>query len=122
MTCNTSIIDYRYPDPDARLRQMHSLQTTESFVILAENNYMYDPCERIFYDDSLPHYPQTHSFESDISGRIIIMDKNGTTVGVITDIPAMFVTHVLGSYEAELQLRFLEDFWGGLLGTGSIII
>jgi len=90
---------FRYPDPDARLRQMHSLQTTESFVILAENNYMYDPCERIFYDDSLPHYPQTHSFESDISGRIIIMDKNGTTVGVITDIPAMFVTHVLGSYE-----------------------
>ena len=89
----------RYPDPEARLRQMHSLQTTQRYVILAENNYMYDPCSSLNNDPSLPHYIRTHSFEPDVNGRVIIMDKNGTVAGVITDIPPMFITHVLGSYE-----------------------
>ena len=37
----------RYPDAGGRLRQVHSLQMTEHFVVIPETNYMADPCVRV---------------------------------------------------------------------------
>ena len=37
----------RYPDGSGRLRQVHSVQMTEHFIIIPETNYMYDPCVRV---------------------------------------------------------------------------
>ena len=37
----------RYPDAGGRLRQVHSLQMTEHFIVVPETNYMSDPCVRV---------------------------------------------------------------------------
>ena len=79
--------------------QMHSLQSTENYVILAENSYLYDPCERKNTDDTTPHYKKIFSFEKDVEGRVYIMEKSTGNFQTTIKVPAMFITHVLGSYE-----------------------
>ena len=66
---------------------------------MAENSYLYDPCEKKNPDDTIPHYKRTFSYEKDVEGRIYIMDKNTGDFKETIKVPAMFITHVLGSYE-----------------------
>ena len=88
----------RYPIPEARLGHMHSLQTTESFIIVAENAYLHDPCSEVNYDPSLANYPMSFSFEADSKSRIHIINKNGN-VEARLEVNPFFITLVLGSYE-----------------------
>ena len=88
----------RYPIPEARLGHMHSLQTTERFIIIAENAYLHDPCSEVNYDPSLANYPMSFSFEADSKSRIHIINKNGN-VEARLEVNPFFITHVLGSYE-----------------------
>ena len=88
----------RYPIPEARLGHMHSLQTTERFIIVAENAYLHDPCSELNFDPSLANYPMSFSYESDSKSRIHIINKNGDVEALI-EVPPFFITHVLGSYE-----------------------
>ena len=78
---------------------MHSLQSTDRYVIIAENSYLYDPCERKNPDDTIPHYMKTFSFEKNVDGRVYIMDKMTGKFEKTIKVPAMFITHVLGSYD-----------------------
>ena len=73
---------------------------TDNFIILPENNYLRDPCAWIFYNDSLGDYDQTHSYEAEIDGRVLIFSIDGSFVASLT-VPHLFITHVLGSYEDE---------------------
>ena len=95
----------RYPDPAARPRQLHSLQTTENYVIIAENSYLHDPCEFIHGDDSIAHYPRAYSYEADVDGRLVVMHKTGNETQIM-NVPPMFITHVLGSYEQDDKIIF----------------
>ena len=100
----------RYPESDARIGQMHSIQTTERYVILAENSYLYDPCSEVNYDPSISHYKNTFSFEDeDAESRIIIVNKCGGEDALVAKIkvPPFFITHVLGSYE-DLETNSLH--------------
>jgi len=89
-----------YPDPNGRLRQIHSLQVTENYVVVAETSYMYDPCVRKFWNDSQAGWEQEFKYEETVPGNVTIMDKNGTHVATI-EVPPMMITHVLGSYEDQ---------------------
>ena len=73
---------------------------TDNFIILAENNYLRDPCAWVFYNDSLGDYDQTHSYEDQIDGRVLIFNIDGSFVANVS-VPHLFITHVLGSYEDE---------------------
>ena len=55
----------RYSEFRARMGQMHSIQITERYVILAENSYLYDPCSEINYNPNISHYKNTFSFEEE---------------------------------------------------------
>ena len=102
----------RYPDFKARMGQMHSIQTTDRYVILAENSYLYDPCSEFNYDPAISHYKNTFSFEEeDTVSRIYIVNKcgDGGEDAVVANIkvPPFFITHVLGSYE-DLETNSLH--------------
>jgi len=96
-----------YPDPAGRLRQIHSLQMTENYVVVAETSYMYDPCVRKFWNDSQAGWEQEFRYEETVNGNVTIMDLNGAHVATI-EVPPMMITHVLGSYEdtATKELHF----------------
>jgi len=87
-----------YPDPDGRLRQIHSLQMTENYVITAETSYMYDPCVRKFRNASVPGWLDEYNYENTVNGFVTVMRKNGTVAAHI-EVPPMMITHVLGAYE-----------------------
>ena len=95
----------RYSEYKARIGQMHSLQTTDRFVILAENSYLFDPCSLVNYDESLSSFKNQFSFEKEdtIKDRIYIINKCGgegeEAVEARIKVPPFFITHVLGSYE-----------------------
>ena len=65
----------RYHDNEARIGNIHSVQTTERYIILVENAYLYDPCSEVNYNDALPHYINQMSYESEANNRIHIIDK-----------------------------------------------
>jgi len=100
-----------YPDPNGRLRQIHSLQMTENYVIAAETSYMYDPCVRKFWNDSQAGWEQEFKFEDEVEGNVTVMSKDGTVVASI-NVPPMMITHVLGAYEdtenGELHFDVLQ--------------
>ena len=89
------------------LKFLVTVQMTEHYLVLAENNYLWDPCTRRFSDPVLPSYIENHSYEKDINGRVLIFSTNGSFVAEVT-IPHLFITHVLGSYEDTVtnQLHF----------------
>ena len=102
----------RYPLFDKRVGQMHSIQTTERYVILAENSYLYDPCSDINYHPNISHYKNTFSFEEgDTGSRIYIVNKCGgdddDAVMARIKVQPFFITHVLGSYE-DLETNMLH--------------
>ena len=55
---------------------------TDNFIILPENNYLRDPCAWLFYDDTLGDYDQTHSYEDQIDGRVLIFSIDGSFVAM----------------------------------------
>ena len=95
----------RYHDNKARIGNIHSVQTTERYIILVENAYLYDPCEYVNYNDSLPHYINQMSFESEAENRIHIIDKCGDVKTI--NVSAFLVTHVLGSFE-DLETNLIH--------------
>jgi len=95
-----------YPDPEARLRQVHSVQMTENFIVVPETSYMYDPCVRRFGDPELAGWEQEYKYEDKVDGLVTVMNKtNGTD---IHHVPPMMITHTLGAYEDPLtnELHF----------------
>ena len=98
----------RYQEFNARMGQMHSIQTTDQYVILAENSYLYDPCSEVNYNSSISHYKNTFSFEEeDSESRIYIVSKCDGEVHKIKAPAPFFITHVLGSYE-DLETNSLH--------------
>ena len=98
----------RYQEFNARMGQMHSIQTTDQYVILAENSYLYDPCSEVNYNSSISHYKNTFSFEEeDSESRIYIVSKCDGVVHKIKAPAPFFITHVLGSYE-DLETNSLH--------------
>merc|ERR1711953_1386228 len=88
-----------YPDPDARLRQVHTVQMTENFVVVPETSYMYDPCVAINYDPAKAGWEQEYRYEPDVEGLVTVMNKtNGKDIHQIR-VPPMMITHTLGAYE-----------------------
>merc|ERR1719361_2343142 len=91
-----------YPDPEARLRQVHTVQSTENFIVVPETSYMYDPCVRLgppFYDPAKAGWEQEYNFEPEVDGLVTVMNKtNGTDIHQIR-VPPMMITHTLGAYE-----------------------
>jgi len=97
-----------YPgDQKGRLRQIHSIQSTENYVVVVDTSYAFDPCTRIFWNISQSGWEQEFKYEDTLDALVTIMSKNGTVVASI-DVPPMMITHVLGSYEDTLtnQLHF----------------
>lgn len=84
-----------------------AVQMTDHYIILTENNLLWDPCTRRFYNSTVADYPQTRTYEKDIEGRVLIFSTNGSLVAEVA-IPHLFITHVLGSYEDNItnQLHF----------------
>ena len=87
----------RYHDYNARIGNIHSVQTTERYIILVENAFLFDPCSDVNKNDSLPLYINDYSYESEAKTRIHIVDKCGNVETI--PVPAFLITHVLGSYE-----------------------
>merc|ERR1712055_984471 len=88
-----------YPDPEARLRQVHTVQMTEHFIVVPETSYMYDPCVRMFYDPAKAGWEQEYNYEPEVDGLVTVMNKtNGTDFHQIR-VPPMMITHTLGAYE-----------------------
>ena len=98
----------RYPDGEARMGQMHSMQSTERFVIVAENSYLWDPCAAVHPDDTQPQYRWQFSYEEGVQGRIYIVNKNGDHEATLR-VRHMFITHVLGSYEDTAANKLVFD-------------
>jgi len=97
-----------YPEPEARLRQVHSVQMTENFIVVPETSYMYDPCVRRFGDPELAGWEQEYKYEDKVDGLVTVMNKtNGTDIHHIR-VPPMMITHTLGAYEDPLtnELHF----------------
>jgi len=88
-----------YPDPDARLRQVHTVQMTQNFIVVPETSYMYDPCVRVNYDPAKAGWEQEYRYEPDVEGLVTVMNKtNGKDIHQIR-VPPMMITHTLGAYE-----------------------
>ena len=41
-----------YPDPDARLKNLHAIQMSENYVIVPETSYLADPCIKRYRNDT----------------------------------------------------------------------
>ena len=41
-----------YPDFNARLRNIHSIQMSENYVIVPESSYLYDPCTKKYWNET----------------------------------------------------------------------
>ena len=87
---------------------MHSMQSTERFVIVAENSYLWDPCAAVHPDDTQPQYRWQFSYEEGVQGRIYIVNKNGDHEATLR-VRHMFITHVLGSYEDTAANKLVFD-------------
>jgi len=89
-----------YPNPKARLRQVHSIQSTENFIVVPETSYMYDPCVRLFYDPTLAGWEQEYNYEEQVPGLVTVMNKTDFTLKQV-ELPPLMITHVLGAYEDQ---------------------
>merc|ERR1712130_1034310 len=91
-----------YPDPEGRLRQVHTVQMTENFIVVPETSYMYNPCINLgppFYDPAKAGWENEYNYEPDVPGLVTVMNKtNGTDLHQIR-VPPMMITHTLGAYE-----------------------
>ncbi len=112
--------DYIYPDSDAMDRYMHSLTSTENYIILPETSYLYNPCERSYGDDDEPGYSRMMTYDNATMGRLVFRKRTSPNVSVFQirfqvirkDNPqedaivieadnAFFITHNFGAYEDE---------------------
>ncbi len=55
-------------DPLSRLRYMHSLHTTENYIILPETSYVAKPCSK-FGNPTDPYFFQKFEYVPEIKGR-----------------------------------------------------
>ena len=90
-----------YPDGGGRLRQVHSVQMTEHFVVIPETNYMYDPCVRVQRNISQGWWESEYSYEADEPGFVTVMNKSDGVVVARVETEAFMITHVLGAYEDD---------------------
>jgi len=88
-----------YPDPEGRLRNIHSFQMTENYIIIPETSYMHDPCTWVFHNDSINGWNEEYHYESTQDAKISIMEKTTGNFVAHLNAPAMFTTHMLGAYE-----------------------
>ena len=88
----------RYPEPDARLRNIHSIQMSENFVIVPETSYLYDPCTKMNRNKSLSTWLQEYEFVDSYYSVIQVLKKTGEHVARVK-IDPMFTTHMLGCFE-----------------------
>ena len=88
-----------YPDPKGRLRNIHSFQMTENYIIIPETSYMFDPCTWVFHNDSISGWNQEFHYEPLERAKISVMEKTTGNFVAHIDAPAMFTTHMLGAYE-----------------------
>ena len=91
----------RYPDGDGRLRQVHSVQMTEHFIVIPETNYMTDPCVRVQRNVSQGWWESEYSYEPDEPGYVTVMNKADGNVVARVETEAFMITHVLGAYEDD---------------------
>ena len=89
-----------YPDPNARLRNIHALQISENFVVIPEPSYLYDPCTQIYRNDSISGWAREYEFVDYHDSVIQVLKKTGEHVGSVK-IDPMFATHMLGCYEDD---------------------
>ena len=99
-----------YPDPDARLRNIHALQMSENYVVVPETSYLYDPCTKIYRNASGPSgWLQEYDFVDSYDSVIQVLRKTGEHVGSVK-IDSMFTTHMLGCFEDNEENLLHVDF------------
>lgn len=86
---------------------MHTLAVTENYIIIPENSYLKDPCA--FLKDTFePGFLRDMTFEPQVNGRFLVVNKNTTEVMILEADHAFFITHSFGSYEAAKDVIYVD--------------
>ena len=73
----TKAVGEVYPEPDARLRNIHAFQMSENYVIVPETSYLYDPCTKVFWNISEAVWLQSYQFEDSFDSVIQVVYFKG---------------------------------------------
>ena len=58
-----------YSKPEGRIRYLHTIATTENYIIIPETSYMYNPCDVAAPKEEEPFFLSAANFEKDVVGR-----------------------------------------------------
>ena len=93
----------RYPDAGSRMKNVHSVHITKDYFIIPETSYLQDPCHWKNDNKDIPGWLDEYSFEPEVNSTIVIVHMTNKEVVASISVPAMFITHMLGAYQDDVN-------------------
>ena len=97
--------DGQLPDPDTWLKYLHSIASTEHYIVIPETSYLRNPCDNVVSPD-VQGYLTPIIYNTSVNGVFSVIPKDDPTNVMTFEADShFFITHKFNAFEDENQVH-----------------